>query len=144
MAHLQTILQGIYNLEVDAAESNYAEILNYLQLVQKKRSLILLFSDIQTFLHEESALIYLKRLRQRHLFLMIGVEDDMLVGRGKEEPVNAQQTMVKSIAQQQILIKKDGKVKWEKQGLLMVEAREEKLATTAVSYYIDMINRGLL
>jgi uncharacterized protein (DUF58 family) len=144
MAHLQTILQGIYNLEVDAAESNYAEILNYLQLVQKKRSLILLFSDIQTFLHEESALIYLKRLRQRHLFLMIGVEDDMLVSRGKEEPVNAQQTMVKSIAQQQILIKKDGRVKWEKQGLLMVEAREEKLATTAVSYYIDMINRGLL
>jgi uncharacterized protein (DUF58 family) len=144
MAHLQTILQGIYNLEVDAAESNYAEILNYLQLVQKKRSLILLFSDIQTFLHEESALIYLKRLRQRHLFLMIGVEDEKLVFRGKEAPVTAQQTMVKSIAQQQVLIKKDGKAKWEKQGLLMVEAREEKLATTSVSYYIDMINRGLL
>lgn len=144
MAHLQTILQRIYNLEVDAYESNYGEILNYLQLVQKKRSLILLFSDIQTFLHEESALVYLKRLRQRHLFLMIGVEDDMLVSRVKEAPVNALQTMVKSIAQQQILIKKDGKAKWEKQGLLMVEAREEKLATTAVSYYIDMINRGLL
>lgn len=144
MAHLQTILQGVYHLEVDAAESNYGEILNYLQLVQKKRSLILLFSDIQTFLHEESALVYLKRLRQRHLFLMIGVEDDMLVSRSKEAVVNAQQTMVKSIAQQQLLIKKDGKAKWEKQGLLMVEAKEEKLATTAVSYYIDMINRGLL
>ncbi|MCA1319425.1 DUF58 domain-containing protein [Bacillus tianshenii] len=144
MAHLQTILQAIYNIEVDAAESNYGEILNYLQLVQKKRSLILLFSDIQTFLHEESALVYLKRLRQRHLFLMIGIEDEMLVKRGRETPVNAQQTMVKSIAQQQILIKKEGKAKWEKQGLLMVEAREEKLATTAVSYYIDMINRGLL
>ncbi|MGM0835300.1 MAG: DUF58 domain-containing protein [Bacillota bacterium] len=144
MSHLQTILQGIYNLEVEACESNYGEILNYLQLVQKKRSLILLFSDIQTFLHEESALVYLKRLRQRHLFLMIGVEDDMLVSRGKAAPVYAQQTMVKSIAQQQMLIKKDGKAKWEKQGLLMVEAREEKLATTAVSYYIDMINRGLL
>jgi hypothetical protein len=75
---------------------------------------------------------------------MIGVEDEKLVFRGKEAPVTAQQTMVKSIAQQQVLIKKDGKAKWEKQGLLMVEAREEKLATTSVSYYIDMINRGLL
>ncbi len=144
MSHLQTILQAIYHLEVDAVESNYGEVLHYLQLVQKKRSLLLLFSDIQSFLHEESALLYLKRLRQRHLFLMIGVEDEILRKRGKEAPLTYQQAMVKSMAQQQIMIKRHEKAKWEKQGLLMVEAREEKLATAAVSYYIDMINRGLL
>ncbi len=144
LVHLQTILHAIYNLEVEAAESNYGEVLHYLQLVQKKRSLILLFSDIQTFLYEENALVYLKRLRQRHMFLMIGVEDEALLSRGKMEPENVQQAMIKSMAQQQIMVKKREKIKWEKQGLLMVEAREEKLATAAVSYYIDMINRGLL
>ena len=59
MAHLQTILQAIYNLKVDAAESNYAAVLSYLETMQKKRSLLLLFSDVRTFLHEESALAYL-------------------------------------------------------------------------------------
>ncbi|HHY73518.1 MAG TPA: DUF58 domain-containing protein [Bacillus bacterium] len=144
MGHLQTILQAIYNVNVDSVESNYAHVLQYLQTVQKKRSLLLLFSDIRTFLYEESALYYLQRLRQRHLFFMIGIEDEMLLTKLKEEPQSLQKAMVKSMAQQEMLFKKREKMKWEKQGLLMVEAKEEKLAVTAVSHYFQMINRGLL
>lgn len=142
--HLQKILHAIYDLEVDAGESNYPAILNYVQTVQKKRSLLLLFSDIHTFLHEESGLLYLKRLRRRHLFLMIGIEDAALMARTRQEPENVQKTMIKSIAQQQIQIKEREKTKWERQGLAMVEAKEERLATTAVSHYIQIMNQGLL
>ncbi|PFN96164.1 DUF58 domain-containing protein [Bacillus sp. AFS076308] len=144
MAHLQTILHAIYNLKVDASESNYGAVLLYLETIQKKRSLLFLFSDVRTFLHEESALVYLLRLRQRHLFLMIGVEDQTLLKRVKEVPETVQQAMVKSIAQQQVIIKKREKSKWEKQGLQMIEAREEKLAVTAVSNYIEIMNQNLL
>lgn len=144
IGHLQTILHGIYNLEVDAAESNYASVLHYVQTVQKKRSLLLLFSDIHTFLHEDSALYYLQRLRKQHLFLTIGIEDELVMETIKAEPVDTRQAMMKSMAQKQMLVKKKEKAKWEKQGLLMVEASEETLAATAVSYYIDMMNRGLL
>jgi uncharacterized protein (DUF58 family) len=144
MAHLQRILYAIYNLEVDAAESNYGEVLQYLQTVQKKRSLLLLFSDVRTFLHEESALLYLKRIRQRHLFLMIGIEDETLLRRIKDDPTTIQAVMIKSMAQKQMLHKKREKTKWEQQGLQLVEAREENLAVAAVSSYIQIMNRGLL
>lgn len=144
MPHLQTILQAIFDLQVDAAESNYAAVLHYLETMQKKRSLLLLFSDVATFLHEETAPTYLKRLRMRHLFLMVGIEDTTLLKTVKKEPKRVQEAMVKGIAQQQILIKKSKKAKWEKQGLLMVEAVDEKLAVTAVSHYIDIMNRNLL
>jgi uncharacterized protein (DUF58 family) len=144
MAHLQTILQSIYNLEVDSAESNYAAVLSYLQTVQKKRSLLLLFSDVGSFLHEGGALTYLHRLRQRHLFLMLGIEDRTVLNRAGDEPQSVKNTMIKSMAQKQLLIKKREKVKWEKRGLQMAEAREEKLAAVAVSHYIDIMNRGLL
>lgn len=144
MAHLQTILQAIYKIEVDAVESNYAEVFTYLQLVQKKRSLILLFSDIKTFLYEESALIYLKRVRSRHLFLMIGVEDQTLQLRAKQEPADLEKAMIKQVAQQQLLFKKKEKQRWEKNDLLMMEAKEERLAASAVSHYIETLNKGLL
>ncbi|MDL4840701.1 DUF58 domain-containing protein [Aquibacillus rhizosphaerae] len=144
MEHLQKILQAIYNLQVDANESNYAAVFQYLESVQKKRSLILLFSDVHTFLHEETTLIFLKRLRLRHLFFMIGIEDHTLLQRVKDEPRNVQIAMMKSIAQQQQQIKKREKNKWEKQGLQMIEAKEEQLAIAAVSYYIDTMNRDLL
>ncbi|WML31307.1 DUF58 domain-containing protein [Neobacillus sp. OS1-32] len=144
MAHLQTILQAIYHVQVDAAESNYAAVFQYLEMVQKKRSLLLLFSDVRTFLYEESALVYLKRLRSRHLFFLIGVEDQTLVKHSKAPPTDIQAAMVKSIAQQQLLFKKREKNKWERQGLQMIEAPEEKLAVTAVSHYIEMMNQNLL
>lgn len=144
MQHLLTILHAIYDLQVDPAESNYAAVLHYLETMQKKRSLLLLFSDVATFLQEETALAYLKRLRMRHLFLMVGIEDTTLLETAKKEPKRVQDAMVKGIAQQQILIKKTKKANWEKQGLLMVEAVEEKLAVTAVSHYIEIMNRNLL
>ncbi len=143
LAHLQTILQTIYTIQVDPVESNYAAVLTYLETMQKKRSLLLLFSDVRTFLYEESSLLYLQRLRRRHLFVMIGIEDIALLKRIKEEPTDIETAMVKSIAQQQILMKKKGIVKWEKLGLQMIEAREEKLAVVAVSHYIDIMNRNL-
>lgn len=142
--HLQTVLQAIYDLKVDAAESNYGAVFQYLETVQKKRSLLLLFSDVRTFLHEENTFVFFKRLRKRHLFLMVGMEDETLLKRIAEEPVDIQAAMIKSMAQQQMLAKKREKLKWEKQGLLMVEAREENLAITAVSHYIDIMNQNLL
>ncbi|MFD2043707.1 DUF58 domain-containing protein [Ornithinibacillus salinisoli] len=144
MDQLQKILQAIYHLEVDPSESNYSAVMNYLQTVQKKRSLILLFSDVHTFLHEESTLLYLKRIRQKHLFYMIGIEDETLLATSELYPGNVQLTMLKSIAQQQLLVKKREKAKWEAQGLLMIEAKEEGLATEAVSRYIHIMNQGLL
>jgi len=144
MNQLQKILQSIYHLQADAKESNYAGVMSYLQTVQKKRSLILLFSDIHTFLHEESTLNYLRRLRQKHLFLMIGIEDELLEKQAKQPPENVRLAMRKSIAQQQIQVKKRQKVKWEAQGLVMIEAKEERLATEAVSQYIHWMNQGML
>lgn len=144
MNHLQRILQSIYHLQADAKESNYAGVMGYLQTVQKKRSLILLFSDIHTFLHEESTLHYIKRLRKKHLFLMVGIEDEELVKETNLSPDNVQQAMQKSIAQQQVQVKKRRKARWEAQGLIMIEAKEDKLATVAVSRVIHWMNQGLL
>lgn len=144
MAHMQTILKEIYNLKVEGYESNYTQVFQHLQMVQKKRSLLLLFSDVSTFLYEESALHYLQRLRRSHLFLMIGIEDQVVEKQSKRLPEDLQSTLVKSIAQKHLLDKKSELQKWERQGLQMIEAPEEELATSAVSHYIHIMNRGLL
>lgn len=144
MDHLQTILEAIYDVEADPIEPNYAAVFAFLETVQKKRSLLLLFSDVRTFLHEETALGYLQTLRRRHLFLILGLEDGPLLERADDDPDTVQAAMVKSIAQQQLLFKKREKAKWESHGLQLIEAREESLAARAISGYIELMNRNLL
>lgn len=143
LSHLQVILQAVYNLKVDASEPNYAQVFNYLQFVQK-RSFILLFSDINTFIYEESGLVYLKKLRKRHFFMMIGVKDKALQQLARSVPSNVSLAMEKSIAQQQMTYIHFQKKRLEKEGMLMIEAEEERLATEAVSRYIHVMNQGLL
>lgn len=142
--HLQTILNELYNLKVDRVESNYQLAFHHIETMLNKRSLLFLFSDVQTFLQNDFLLNQLIRLRQRHLFFMVGLEDEMLIDRAKLRPEAANEAMVKSMAQHQILKKEKEKLAWEQRGLHLVEAEEEELTAVSISYYINLMNQGLL
>ncbi len=144
MDHVRTILRQIYNLQASKVESNYAALFQHLEKVQKKRSLLLLFSDVDALVHEESHLFYLQRLRRKHVFLMLGIEDQTTVQKAEMASNTSKQAMVKTMAQKHLMEKANELGKWERQGLQMVEAPEDQLAATAVSRYIEMMNRGLL
>jgi uncharacterized protein (DUF58 family) len=144
MAHLQTIIQSIYAIQADSNESNYIQVFDYLERVQKRRSFILLFSDLSPFLFEETSLFSIQRVKRRHIFLLLGLADPMVNKWIKEEPVDTRTIMIKSAAQREVLRKNIEMKRMHRLGIEMMEVPEEHLATKAVSQYIDIINRGQL
>jgi uncharacterized protein (DUF58 family) len=144
MAHLQTIIQSIYGIQADSNESNYIQVFDYLERVQKRRSFIMLFSDLSPFLFEETSLFSIQRVKRRHIFLLLGLADPMINKWIKEEPVDTRTIMIKSAAQREVLRKNKELKRWSRLGIEMLEVPEEHLATKAVSRYIDVINRGQL
>jgi uncharacterized protein (DUF58 family) len=144
MAHLQTIIQLIYGIQADSKESNYIQVFDYLERVQKRRSFIMLFSDLSPFLFEETSLFSIQRVKRRHKFLLLGLADPMVNKWIKEEPVDTRTIMIKSAAQREVLRKHKEVKRWSRLGIEMMEVPEEHLATKAVSAYIDIINRGQL
>jgi uncharacterized protein (DUF58 family) len=144
MAHLQTIIHSIYGIQADSNESNYIQVFDYLEVVQKRRSFIILFSDLSPFLFEETSLFSIQRVKRRHLFLLLGLADPMVNKWIKEEPVDTRTVMIKSAAQREVLRKNKEMKRWNRLGIDMIEVPEEHLASKAVSCYIDIINRGQL
>jgi uncharacterized protein (DUF58 family) len=144
MTHLQTIIQVIYAIQADSKESNYTQVFDYLERVQKRRSFILLFSDLSPFLFEETSLFSIQRIKRRHLFLLLGIADPMVERWMKEEPVDTRTIMIKSAAQREVLRKHKEMKRMRRLGIDMMEVPEEHLASKAVSTYIDIINRGQL
>jgi uncharacterized protein (DUF58 family) len=144
MAHLQTIIKAVYNIHVDSYESNYLKAFDYMERVQKRRSFMLLFSDLDPFLFEETSLFSIQRVRRRHLFLLLGLSDPMVAQWIKAEPIDTRTIMVKSAAQREVLRKSREIKRWNRLGLEMLEVPEEHLASKAVSRYIEIMNRGLL
>jgi uncharacterized protein (DUF58 family) len=144
LAHLRTILEGVYNLQVDPVESNYPRAFQYLESVQKRQSFLLLFSDLDPFLFEENPPFHLQRVRRKHQFLLLSIADPMIAKWLKTEPTNTHLAMIKSTAQKEVLYKKKAIRRWGRMGIQMLEVPEEQLASQAVSHYIDIINRGII
>ncbi|MBM7542085.1 DUF58 domain-containing protein [Amphibacillus cookii] len=144
MAHLQTILKTIYNIEVEANESSYTHALQYIQTQHRKRSMILLFSDINQFFIDAHALFFIKQLQRKHLFVVMGIEDEWVKKTVQLQVGSLNEAMRKTIAQGKVVWKKREMIKWNKQGLDLIEAEEEQLAVSAISYYIDQLNRSAL
>ncbi len=144
LTHLKTIIRGIYNLHSDPIESNYAVAFNHLETVQKRRSFILLFSDLDSFLFEEHSLHYMEQLRRRHYFLLLGITNPMVSQWIQAEANDTRLSMIKSIAQRETMRRKREIRRLGHMGLSMVEVPEEQLAAEALNRYFEIINRGVL
>lgn len=144
LAHLQTILQAIYSLRVESDEANYLSAFQFIQTEQRKRSLVLLFTDINQFFLDTQSLFFIKQLKKKHLFLGIGIADQWKQKNIQRSTTTLNEAMRKTIAQQIELWNRREMIKWQNLGLDLIEAKEEDVAVTTVSYYIDQLNRGIL
>lgn len=144
LSHLQTILQGIYSLQVEANESNYFQAFQMVQSKHRRRSMVILFSDLNQFFLDQQALFFVRQLRKRHLFLGLGIKDQWKQQTIDQIPETVHQAMRKSVAQQMELSNRKNMIKWKNLGLDLIETKADDLAVTSVSYYIDQLNRGVL
>lgn len=144
LSHLQTILQAIYSLKVEATESNYLAAVQFIRTEQTKRSMVILFSDVNQFFLDKQTLFLIKQLKKRHLFIGIGIKDEWKQRNIALQPNSMYEAMRKTVAQQIELSNRREMLKWKKLGLDLIEAKADDLAVTTVSYYIDQLNRGAL
>lgn len=144
LSHLQTILQAIYSLQVEANESNYFGAFQFIQAEQRRRSMVILFSDLNQFFLDQQSLFYVRRLRKQHLFLGLGIKDQWKQQTIEQEADSVYDAMRKSVAQQMDLTNRKAMIKWRSLGLDLIETKADDLAVTSVSYYIDQLNRGML
>ncbi|MDY7221237.1 DUF58 domain-containing protein [Halalkalibacterium halodurans] len=78
MKQLQVMTEAIYDLKSDFVEASYSFALQYLMKVQKKRSLIVLFSDMDNYMFDSGLRSLLLRMRRQHYLLLLGLRDDVL------------------------------------------------------------------
>lgn len=144
LGHLKTILRQLYHIRHDSIESNYGTAFEYIETVQKRRSFILLFSDLDSILFDETMIFYIQKLYRRHLFLIMSITDPMLLKWGRANPDDTKAAMIKSSAQREMLRRKQDIRRLNQMGITMVQSSEEQLAVETLTRYIEIINQGLL
>lgn len=142
--HFKIIVEEIYHLKSDHFESNFATAITYLNNRQRKRSLLMMFSDMDSFLYDESIWSFVGLLKRRHFLFILSIGDPILEKYAEKQPKTLEQAFMASMAELQLLRRHQAIKKWSRYGQTVMEVPEKELAIAALSRYIDVINRDVL
>ncbi|KEQ23850.1 DUF58 domain-containing protein [Paenibacillus tyrfis] len=138
LLHLQTLTAAVYNLQSDFVEASYSTALQHLLRVQKKRSLTVLFSDMDNYMFEEGLRPLLMRLKRQHRILLLGLRDEVLQRWASAETAGRRQAYVKSVAHKFTVDRQTVAAEMAAGGIDIVDVPVGQLAWTAVNRYLDL------
>jgi uncharacterized protein (DUF58 family) len=138
------IMEVLYKQETQFLESNFADVY---QLINKKagqRSLLLLFTNFETFTGFERQLPYLKNLNQKHLLCVVLFENSEVTGLHEKRGDNLEDIYIKTIADKFIYEKKMIVKELQKIGILVVYTQPTKLSINVVNKYLELKARQFI
>lgn len=144
LSHLHTLVEATYNLTTDFVEADPAKALMFLHRQQKRRSLIVLYSDMENYLIEDQLSGYLWRLRRSHLLLLLSLTDPLLEGWSKVETKNTSTAYVKALAQRFQLDRKAFQQKMTGAGIQVLDVPSDQLTLSVVNRYLEIKSREAL
>ncbi len=143
-AQLRRLVDATYRLQPSLTETDWALAIDHVRAHEKRRALVVLFTEL---VDEESAqqlVGHLARLRPRHLPLVVAAEDEALEGlaRGRLQDPSMPWERLAALRLQDA--RRATSTRLVSLGAHLVRARTPALATAAVAEYLSIKGRGLL
>jgi uncharacterized protein (DUF58 family) len=138
------MLEALYNVQFEAVESDYARALTYLSARHKRRSLIIVFTDLVTLDAARDLIAHMARLARRHLPLCVITSDPnvtRLVGR---PPTEASDVYRRGVAEMLLAERRIVLETLHRNGVLTLDVPADRLSMAVIEKYLELKGRGML
>ncbi len=142
--HIQRIQETLYNLETNFLESDYERLVVSLRKHVNQRSLVLLYTNFETFSSMERQLPYLQRIAKDHLLVTIFFENTEMTKLLHEESKTIGQIYTKTIAEKFAFEKKQIVKALNQRGIQTILTPPKELSVNAINKYLELKARGLI
>ncbi len=144
IAHLHTLTEAVYDLQHDFVEPSYSAALAYLQRYLKKRSFIVLFSDMESYLYDNGLLPYMQRLRRGNPALLLSLGDPLLYDWARIQAEDSHHAYILSIAHKFTVDRKRYIYTMAGRGIPVLDVPADQLTLSVVNAYLDLKARDAL
>ncbi len=141
---LNRILERTVSLEPRFVEPQYEEAFLWLQFRLRRRSLIVVFTDLLDEVASENLLEALTLLRVRHLTLCVAVRESEWDRILKQPPSTSYGVYERSVLQQGLRQRKKALGILLRKGSLVTDLAPSELSRGILDRYLDVKRRGLL
>jgi uncharacterized protein (DUF58 family) len=142
--HLDAALEALHAVEPEMIEPSYSRAFEFISANSKRRSLVVVITDLVDEEGSRELLTSLKLLRPRHLPLVVTIADRDLKAVVREPPENEREMFTQSVAEEIIHLREAALRLVESQGGLALDVTAAVLAPKLLETYLRVKERGLL
>lgn len=139
-SHFNVILEALYNLKGDSYESDYKKAFEYVSRTNKKRSLVIIYTDLVEKHISQGLIQYCSALQKTHLPLCVAVKDTNVAEIAEHDPETEREVYQKAVAlkllrERQVAIKE-----LMRRGVRVVDELPENLTISTLNKYLELKN----
>lgn len=141
---LQRIMDLLYKQKTRFLESNFEMLYHGIRNHIKGRSLLMLYTNIESEYSLKRILPLLKRINQRHVLVVIFFENSEVEKAAQQEPKYVRDIYFKTFAEKYGMDKKKIALELRKSGIQTVLTSPEKLTVDTINKYLELKARGVI
>ena len=144
VGHVDAVLEALHDLEPELIEPSYARAFQFIASNSKKRSFVVILTDLVDKESSKELINSLKLLRPRHLPLVVTIGDRDLNRTVSEKPSGIKDVFTQSAAEEIIYQRESALRLVETLGGLALDVTTNSLAPRLLETYLKVKERGLL
>jgi uncharacterized protein (DUF58 family) len=143
-AQLRRFLDAVRPLRAGEIEADYDTALGFLSRWQRRRALIVLFTDLLDPDQSAALVRQCLRLRRRHLPLVVTVRDPAVDDLARQEPRSGGDAYARAVAAGLLADRADTLQLLQRSGIATVDADARTLSPRLVNRYLELKRRAVI
>ncbi|HOM71760.1 MAG TPA: DUF58 domain-containing protein [Armatimonadota bacterium] len=132
------IMQALYNVPLTTMESDYAGAFLYLARRWRKRSLIVVFTDLLDPESSRQIITHLRSLAANHLCMCVAISDTNILEAARRTPESAADVYEKAAAVEVLHERKQAIAQLERSGVVVVDSEPGTLSPAVINHYLQI------
>lgn len=133
-----TMLESIYALQVQSVEPDFERAFTYLASKQRKRALVILFTDILDRDAAEGLATYVAQLSRHHLVVCVTLMDSTIIALAAQKLTDSKSVYQKTIAEKLLEEKQATLEILRRRGVITLDVPAHQLTMTVVNKYLEL------
>jgi uncharacterized protein (DUF58 family) len=143
-AALGSVREALSGVNASLSEPDYATAFRMLALRQRRRALIVFFTDVMEARASRSLIAFLGRAAARHVVVVVALRNEALVAAAQPHPGSTRDIYLAAAAEELVQERDEALARMRRVGVNVLDVTAPQMATAVVNRYLEIKSRGLL
>jgi uncharacterized protein (DUF58 family) len=138
------MLELLYKIQAQPVEPDYRRALTYLALKQRRRALVVIFTDLTGGISLESLTVQVAALARSSLPLVVTISDPEVVAAARQRPQDSLTVYQRAAANQLLDERRVTLDRLRQRGVLTLDVPANQLSTAVINRYLELKGKTML